>query len=96
VEQSQLTVESSPRLAQNYPNPFNPTTTIEYALPRPSNVRLEVLDVLGQRVATLVVGEQAAGNHQVVFDAGRLASGVYLYRLQSGGFVQVRRLMVLR
>jgi photosystem II stability/assembly factor-like uncharacterized protein len=83
-------------LSQNYPNPFNPATTIGYALPRRSRVTLLVFNLLGQNVATLVEGEVEAGYHETVFDASRLASGVYFYRLQAGDFVETKRLMVLK
>jgi hypothetical protein len=83
-------------LAQNYPNPFNPSTTIRYGLPSRSHVTLTVFNTLGQQAATLVEGEQEGGVYEAVFDASGLASGVYLYRLQAGGFIQVRKLMVLR
>ena len=83
-------------LHQNYPNPFNPSTTIRYGLPSRSRVTLTVFNTLGQQVATLVQGEQEAGYHEVLFDASRLASGVYLYRLQARDFTQVRRMLVLK
>ena len=83
-------------LAQNYPNPFNPSTTIKYELPQRAHVTLTVFNTLGQQVATLVQGEQVAGYHEAVFDALGLASGVYLYRLQAGDFVQTRRLVLVR
>jgi hypothetical protein len=83
-------------LSQNYPNPFNPSTTIHYALPHQSYVTLTIYDVLGQKVAELVNGVVDAGSHDVKFDGSRLASGVYFYRLQAGGFVQTKRLMSLR
>ena len=68
-------------LYQNYPNPFNPTTTISYQLSANSKVSLKIYDILGREIFTLADGEQQAGYHQEVFDASRLASGVYIYRI---------------
>ncbi|HUI10108.1 MAG TPA: T9SS type A sorting domain-containing protein [Bacteroidota bacterium] len=83
-------------LAQNYPNPFNPSTTISYAIPRQVHVTLSVFNLLGQRVAILVNADVAAGTHEARFDASGLASGVYIYRLQAGDFVQSLKLVLLR
>jgi hypothetical protein len=83
-------------LDQNYPNPFNPGTTIRYALPEMSHVTLTVFNALGQQVATLVEGEMEAGCHEVKFDASSLASGVYLYQLRAGAFMETRTLMILK
>jgi len=80
-------------LAQNFPNPFNPSTTIGYALPRRSHVTLTVFNTLGQQVATLVNGELDAGFHEVKFDAAKLSSGVYLYQLHAGAYVETRKLI---
>ena len=84
-------------LQQNYPNPFNPTTVIRYGVPQTSEVRLEVFDMLGRKVATLVNNEkQRAGWHQVNFDASRLASGMYLYRIVAGKYVQTRKMLLIK
>ncbi len=83
-------------LAQNYPNPFNPTTQISYQLPGNSMVRLEVFDLLGRKVQTLVNEQKQAGRYTVSFDASHLASGVYIYRLQAGDFTQSKQLFLIK
>jgi photosystem II stability/assembly factor-like uncharacterized protein len=83
-------------LAQNYPNPFNPTTTIAYSVPHKSHVSLTVFNILGQRVTDLVNGDVEAGAHQVSFNAARLASGVYFYKLQAGSYVDTKKLLLIR
>ncbi len=83
-------------LSQNYPNPFNPSTTIRYGLPARSHVTLTVYNTLGQQVAKLVNGEQEAGYHEVKFDGSKLASGVYLYRMQAGSYVETRKLLLVK
>lgn len=83
-------------LEQNYPNPFNPETTISYGLPEAAQVRLDVFDVMGRRVAVLVDRQQPAGDYTARLDATNLASGVYFYRLQAGSFVQTRRMVLAR
>jgi hypothetical protein len=83
-------------LEQNYPNPFNPSTTINYELPKSSEVRLIVCDILGREVSVLVDERKDTGVHEVKFDASGLSSGMYFYRLQAGDFVQTRKLLLLR
>jgi hypothetical protein len=83
-------------LGQNYPNPFNPTTTINYSLPKASSAQLIVYNLLGQKVATLVNEHQAAGNHTVQFDAKKLATGVYFYRLEAGSYVACKKMLLLK
>jgi len=83
-------------LRQNFPNPFNPTTVISYDLPDQSHVTLEVYDITGRHITTLVNGQVEAGQHQVTFDASNLSSGTYIYRLQAGGVVQSRSLTLIK
>jgi len=88
-------------LAQNYPNPFNPSTVISYTIPpsvkgETANVKLIVYDVLGREVATPVNKEQSAGSYEVKFDASKLTSGIYFYKLQSGGFVESRKMVLVK
>lgn len=83
-------------LDQNYPNPFNPSTSIRYRLPVAGHVRLEVYDLLGREVATLVNEREAGGSYSVQFNASGLASGVYICRIMSGRFVQSQRMILLK
>jgi hypothetical protein len=84
-------------LVQNYPNPFNPATTVQFDLPKASNVKLEVFNVLGQRVTTLVNGEVPAGYHKIPWNAGEQASGLYFYRLTAdGNVIDTKKMMLLK
>ncbi len=83
-------------LAQNYPNPFNSSTVISYQLPVNSQVELSICNLLGQKIVTLVSEKQPAGIHKLNWDARGLASGVYLYRLEAGEFVQAKKLILMR
>ena len=83
-------------LAQNFPNPFNPRTTIQYSIPQRSSVTLKVFDVLGKEISTLVNEEKDRGVYTVNFDASQLASGIYLYKLQAGSFVETKKMILIR
>lgn len=83
-------------LGQNYPNPFNPTTAISYQLKADSHVRLTVWDTAGRLVTTLVDTWQNAGTHEVTFDGSKLASGIYLYRLQAGSFTAMHKMVLIK
>jgi hypothetical protein len=90
----QSTQPLSYSLSQNFPNPFNPSTLIQYQTAAAGPVRLTVYDILGREVATLVDGTERAGTHEVRFDGGGLSSGVYLYRLQTTGFVEQKKMIL--
>ena len=83
-------------LSQNYPNPFNPSTKISFALPTKTNVRLEIFNLLGQKVANLAQGEMEAGYHEVNWNAGSSPSGVYFYRLITDEQSLTRKMMLLK
>ncbi|MGD8781294.1 MAG: T9SS type A sorting domain-containing protein [Ignavibacteria bacterium] len=83
-------------LDQNYPNPFNPTTTISYQIPETGDVSLKIYDVLGREVMTLINETQASGVYSVEFNASKLASGVYIYRLKCNDFLQTKKLLLLK
>ena len=96
VKSAEPGIAESYSLTQNYPNPFNPTTQISFTLPKAGNVSLTVYNTLGQKVATLVNGNLAAGSHTVSFNANNLASGVYFYRLSAGSYASTMKMMLLK
>lgn len=83
-------------LYQNYPNPFNPTTVISYELSSAATVRLDIYNIIGQHISTLVQGDQTAGAHHINFDATGLATGIYLYRLQANEKILSRSMMLVK
>ena len=83
-------------LENNYPNPFNPSTTISYTLPASSYVTLTVFDLTGRQIRHLASGTQPAGTHEVSFEASGLPSGVYVYRLQAGDYVDTKRMVMVK
>ncbi|KAF0150993.1 MAG: 5'-nucleotidase [Ignavibacteria bacterium] len=94
VEEEEMPVKYS--LEQNYPNPFNPATQIKYSILNAGNVSLKVYDVLGREVADLVNKHQDAGYYTVNFNASALSSGIYFYRIESGSFVSVKKMMLVK
>ncbi len=83
-------------LDQNYPNPFNPVTTIQFSLEKAGRTTLEIYNVLGQKVATLVNGELSAGAHRYQWNASGMASGIYFYRLRIQNFVATKKMILVK
>ncbi len=83
-------------LEQNYPNPFNPTTSISFSVPQLSFVTLKVFDVIGKEIATLVNENKSVGNYEVNFDASKLSSGIYFYKLQTGNFSSTKKMVLMK
>jgi photosystem II stability/assembly factor-like uncharacterized protein len=96
VEGGESGIPISMELMQNYPNPFNPRTVVSGQLPVASRVKLAVYDILGREVAVLVDEKKEAGKFEVTFDGGRLSSGVYIYRMEAGGSVASRKMVLLK
>jgi len=95
------TIPSEYKLFQNYPNPFNPSTVITYAIPKTENVKLEIYNVLGQKVVTLFEGQQFAGTHSISWNAKNnfgqdVASGIYFVKLTAGSFSSAKKMMLIR
>ena len=101
INENNPTANFTFNLEQNYPNPFNPSTVIKYSIPRDvrgekQDVRLMVYDILGKEVATLVNTKQSAGSYEVEFNASKLTSGVYFYKLQSGSFTETKKMLLIK
>ncbi len=96
VEENNSVLPTKFELSQNYPNPFNPSTTIKYQVPQNSFVSVNVYDVLGNQVGTLVREEKAAGSYELRFDAGNMPSGVYFYKIQAGNFTQTKKMILMK
>lgn len=94
-ENSEEVVEAF-RLDQNYPNPFNPSTNISFELPVASTITLEVYNLIGNKVATLINERLASGSHTANFDASNLSSGIYMYRIQTEDFVQTKKMLLIK
>jgi hypothetical protein len=83
-------------LSQNYPNPFNPNTTISFSLPRATQLKINLYNMLGEQVATIAEGNYEVGNYKVTFNASSLPTGTYIYRLESNEFIQTKKMMLLK
>lgn len=83
-------------LSQNYPNPFNASTVIYFSIPRAEHVKLEVYNIMGQKIATLIDGRQDAGSHRIAWGAENMSSGVYFYRLETGDLTETKRMLLLK
>ena len=83
-------------LSPNYPNPFNASTTIKYDLPEASDVSIEIFDILGRKVETLISGKQSAGSHSAVWNAENATSGVYFYKIKAGDYSDTKRCLLLK
>ena len=95
-ESNDSTIPNEFSLSQNYPNPFNPSTKIKFSLPASSNVKLQVFDILGREIKTLINSFKKAGYYEVQFDASELSSGVYIYRIQADNFISSKKMILLR
>ena len=95
-EEKEQIIPKEYSLYQNYPNPFNPVTTIKFDIPNDGVVQLEIFDILGRRIITLVDEYKTAGSYEKVFNASSLASGVYVYKLQAGDFISSKKMILLK
>ena len=96
VDDNNNTIPNKYVVEQNYPNPFNPSTVISYAIPKEGLVTINIYNILGQEIATLLNDIQSAGLHKINFDGSKLTSGVYFYRVKSGAFSQVKKMMLVK
>jgi hypothetical protein len=95
-EVSEISIPNNYELSQNYPNPFNPSTTIRFSIPQEGIVKLRIYNILGQEVATLINGYRAAGTYNVNWNAGSLASGLYIYRLETSNTVIAKKMLLMK
>lgn len=95
-DKSESNILDNYQLYQNYPNPFNPITRIRFGLPKISDVKVEIYNIMGQLVSTLINARIEAGYHIVDFDGSQLVSGIYLYRIQAGNYVEVKKMVLMK
>jgi hypothetical protein len=96
VDDFQITGLKGFALTQNYPNPFNPSTTITFTLSSAGHVTLTVYDLVGREIAVLVDGTKSAGEYEIIFDAGNLPAGTYIYRLQANNFTETKKMVLVK
>jgi hypothetical protein len=96
IEKDYLTIPSNFALGQNYPNPFNPTTTIEFQIPNSEFVTLEIYNILGEKVATLLSAFLLSGSHQYTWNAAEFSSGIYYYQLVAGDYKEVKKMILIK
>ncbi len=96
VDRSSPSLIKAYLLQQNYPNPFNPSTTINYSIPKSSNVKIEVYNLLGKKISTLVNEFKSAGSYKVKWNAENFSSGIYFYRIQAEGFSETKKMILLK
>jgi len=95
-EEKEQIIPKEYSLYQNYPNPFNPTTTIKFDLPQDGLVSLEIYDILGRRITTLINENRSAGSFEQVFNASSLASGIYIYKIQAGDYINSKKMLLIK
>ena len=96
VEDEGKPIVNNFRLEQNYPNPFNPTTHIGFRIANFGFVSLKVYDIIGNEIATLVNEEKRAGEYEIEFDATGLPSGIYFYKLKAGGYIETKKMVLIK
>jgi hypothetical protein len=96
VKKEDETIPTVFKLEQNYPNPFNPSTVIKFGVPERSNVLLKIYDILGEEVATLVNEEMDAGWYSIDFNASGYSTGVYIYRMQAGNYINTKKMLLMK
>jgi hypothetical protein len=96
ISNNQTTVPGNYSLSQNYPNPFNPVTKIDFSIPKNGTVTLKIYDLLGKEVVTLINKEMNSGSYTVNFDASKLSSGTYFYKLTSGNFSETKKMLMIK
>ncbi|NQV38792.1 MAG: T9SS type A sorting domain-containing protein [Candidatus Marinimicrobia bacterium] len=96
IQEDVTTLPTNFFLQQNFPNPFNPITTIEYEIPKRSDVQIIIYDILGRKVTTLISETQEVGYKSIEWNASRAASGMYFYQIRAGKFVQTRKMVLLK